>query len=87
MVNGIVITLALSVGLGLGWRYLRKGKKKLGLPLLYAQVYALRAQHATMQVGDVIARVPIEIGSNVERVKVTLQTFARGPRRGDMGNG
>lgn len=74
-------TLITAVGLGIVWWYLRRGRKALVLPFLYAQVFALRVQNATMKVSDKIAGVPIALHSNAERVKVTTQTLLRGTNR------
>ncbi len=78
VVNALILTLVSGVALGLGWWYLRKGRKALGMPLLMAQVYTLRAQHITMQVTDAIANVPIGIHTTTARLKVTAQTLMRG---------
>lgn len=73
----LLFTVVTGVSLGMVWWYLRKGRKKLVLPFLYAQVYALRVQRGTAQVGDKIAGVPIAINSTTERVKVTTQALLR----------
>jgi hypothetical protein len=73
--NLCVITLIVGVALGFGWWYLRKGRLALALPLLYAQVYALRVQHITTRAGDTIASVPIGISSTVEQVRTTARAL------------
>ncbi len=77
-INAIILTLIIAVALGLGWWYLRQGRKKLALPLLYAQVYTLRVQQITMQVTNGIARVPIEIRATAAQVMTTLQILRHG---------
>lgn len=66
-----VFTIFASVTLGMAWWYLRLGRKKLVVPLLMAQVYALRIQHATNRVGNKIVSVPIGINATVKRAQVT----------------
>ncbi len=44
--NALVMTILTGVAFGFAWWYLRKGRIWLGMPLLMAQVYALRAQQA-----------------------------------------
>jgi hypothetical protein len=78
LVQMLLATVFMAVGLGMAWWYLRKGRKKLVLPFLYAQVYALRVQKGTAQIGDKIAGVPIAINSTTERVKVTTQALLSG---------
>lgn len=75
LAQAILITIVLGVGLGFGWWYLRKGRKALGMPLLMAQVYTLRAQHITMRVTDAIANVPISIHAGVTQVTTTFETL------------
>ncbi len=77
----LLTILIVAVSLGIAWWYLRRGRKALVLPFLYAQVYALRVQNATMKVSDKIASVPIGLYSNAERVKVTTETLLRGANR------
>jgi len=77
----LLAALITAVGLGIVWWYLRRGRKALVLPFLYAQVYALRVQNATMKVSEKIASVPIGLSSNAERVKVTTETLLRGANR------
>jgi hypothetical protein len=72
-----VFTFVTAIGLGMGWWYLRKGRKKLATPLLLAQVYALRAQQGTLKVSDKVAAVPISIHAFVTQVQVTAQTLWR----------
>lgn len=67
----VITTLALGAVYGGAWWYLRKGRKKLAMPLLMGQVYALRVQHATMKVTDTIANVPIQIASVTTQVTTT----------------
>jgi hypothetical protein len=78
VLNVFVLTLAVGVGLGFGWWYLRKGRRKLVMPLLMAQVYTLRVQRVTMRVTDAIAGVPIALHAATARVKTTAQALARG---------
>lgn len=78
LVQVIVVTIALGVGLAFGLKYLRKGRKALGIPLLMAQVYALRAQQITIKVTDRVASVPIGIHGVTTQVKTTAQTLLRG---------
>lgn len=63
-----------------GWYYLRKGRKALSMPLLMAQVYALRIQHITMRVTDKFAAIPINIGAGSAQVTTTLRTLFKGAR-------
>jgi hypothetical protein len=77
-INVIIMTLVVAAVLGFAWWYLRKGRKKLELPFLYAQVYALRVQKVTMQACDAVARVPIEINANAARVGAFAHTLRYG---------
>lgn len=77
LVQIVLVTIVMGVGLGFGWWYLRKGRKKLATPLLMGQVYALRVQHATMKVSDGVANVPITINSAVTQALTTIQTLIR----------
>ncbi len=78
VVNGVILSLVIGVAFGFAWWYLRKGRKALMMPLLMAQVYALRAQHITLKVTDAVANVPIGIHTTTTRLKVTAQTLLRG---------
>jgi hypothetical protein len=78
LVQVILVTLGVGVGLGFGWWYLRKGRKALGMPFLYAQVYALRVQRVTMVVTDKIAAVPISVESTLVGVRATVRKLVRG---------
>src|SRR5581483_6078257 len=78
LIQLFILVLAAGVGLGFGWWYLRKRRRALGLPFLYAQVYALRVQHATNQVSDIVASVPIMLHAAAEQLKPTTQVLARG---------
>lgn len=78
LVNAAVIAVVMGISLGFGWWYLRRGRKALRTPLLMAQVYALRIQYRTMQAGDAIANVPIQIHATTARVKTTAQTLMQG---------
>lgn len=73
MVEAFILSLAVGALMGVGWWYLRKGRKALGLPLLYAQVYALRAQHLTMRVSEGIA----EALSSLHAAMAWVQAAAR----------
>ena len=75
MANLCVLVIATGVALGFGWWYLRKGRKALTIPLLYAQVYVLRVQHATQQASEAIVRVPIGIGAAAARVTTTTMVL------------
>lgn len=75
-----LFTLLMAVGLGVGWWYFRKARKKLLVPLLMGQVYALRIQQGTAKIGDKIANVPITIDSTAKRAQVTSQAMIR-PKR------
>jgi hypothetical protein len=81
VIQVFVLTLVAGAALGFGWWYLRKGRKALSLPFLYAQVYALRVQNVTLKVSDAIARVPTEVNASVEQVKTTA--FAQSDRSPD----
>ena len=72
-----VFTFVTAVGLGMGWWYLRKGRKKLATPLLLAQVYALRVQQSTLKVSNKVAAVPIGIHAFATRLQVTAQMLWR----------
>jgi hypothetical protein len=77
-INLFVVTVAIGVALGFGWWYLRKGRLALALPLLYAQVYALRIQHTTGKVGDTLAAIPIGIHARVAQVQTTVTVLVKG---------
>lgn len=77
LVQVILLTIVVGVGLGFGWWYLRKGRKKLATPLLMGQVWALRVQHVTMKVTDAVANVPITINAGVTQALTTIQTLIR----------
>lgn len=77
-INVILMTLVVAAVIGFAWWYLRKGRKKLGLPFLYAQVYTLRAQKVTLQACDAIARIPIEVGANAARMGAIARTLRYG---------
>ncbi len=76
-----LFTLLFAVGLGVGWWYFRQARKKLIVPLLMGQVYALRIQQGTAQVSAKIVNVPITLGATVKRAQITAQSFVR-PNRG-----
>ncbi|MBI4674451.1 MAG: hypothetical protein HY741_22635 [Chloroflexi bacterium] len=80
VVQLLLFTLIMAVSFGMGWWYLRKGRKALVLPFLYAQVYTLRVQQVTMKVTDAIASAPIGIHTTAEQIKVTAQSWLRGSR-------
>lgn len=71
--NAILVTLFMGVSIGFGWWYLRKGRKALAMPLLMAQVYALRVQTTTTKVCDSIANVPIQINQVTTQVTSTAK--------------
>ena len=73
----LLFTLLFAVGLGVGWWYFRKARKKLIVPLLMGQVYALRIQQGTTQVSNKIVNVPITINATVKRVQITAQSLVR----------
>jgi hypothetical protein len=73
MANLCVLVIATGVGLGFGWWYLRKGRKALTIPFLYAQVYVLRVQQVTQQASEAIVSVPIAIGAASVRVATTTK--------------
>ena len=77
-INVIIMTLVVGAAIGFAWWYLRKGRKALELPFLYAQVYTLRVQKVTMQACEAIARVPIEVGANAARVGAIAHTLRYG---------
>lgn len=74
----IVVSLLFGILSGFGWWQFRKGRKALAMPLLRAQVFALRVQHRTMKAGDAAANVPIQIHALTTRIKTTAQVLARG---------
>lgn len=74
-INLLVIVVVVGAGLGAGWWYLRKGRKKLATPLLMAQVYTLRAQHITMQVTDAVANVVIQTNATAAQVATTARVL------------
>jgi hypothetical protein len=60
---------------------MRRFNRWIRLPLLQAQVWALRIQHGTARVADQIAEVPIRMHSNAARARVTARgviEFLRG---------
>ncbi len=73
----LLFTLLTAVGLGMGWWYFRQGRKKLVMPMLMAQVYALRVQQGTQKASNKIAAVPIGINTTVKRAQVTALTLFR----------
>jgi len=67
--------LVAGVLLGFVWWYLRKGRRALALPFLYAQVYALRVQHTTQKVSEKVVQVPMAISSTSEQVATTTKAL------------
>lgn len=63
---------------GFLWWYLRKGRRALALPFLYAQVYALRVQRTTQKVSDQVVRAPIALSAATEQVTTTSRALVRG---------
>lgn len=76
----LFFTLLMAVGLGVGWWYFRKARKKLIVPLLMGQVYALRIQQGTTKISDKIVNVPMTINATAKRAQVTTQALVR-PKR------
>ncbi|GIL15409.1 MAG: hypothetical protein BroJett039_05820 [Chloroflexota bacterium] len=76
----LLFTLLMAVALGIGWWYLRQARKKLIVPFLMGQVYALRAQQITTKVSDNISNAPIALYATAERIQVTARTFTRRQR-------
>ena len=72
MFLGVLVVGAL---LGFVWWYLRKGRRALALPFLYAQVYALRVQRTTQQVSDKVVQVPIALHATSEQVATTSRAL------------
>lgn len=75
LINVFILMLIPGAAFGFGWWYLRKGRKKLVVPLLMGQVYALRVQHITMKVTDAIANVPIQISNTAAQITTTLRAL------------
>ena len=73
--NAAVLAVVSGIGLGIGWWYIRKGRKALGTPFLMAQVYSLRLQIATTRVTDRIAAVPIQIDAAATQVTTTAKVL------------
>lgn len=71
MAQCFVLAMFTAVTLGMVWWYFRLARKKLVVPLLMAQVYALRIQHATNKVSEKIVSVPIGINATAKRAQVT----------------
>jgi hypothetical protein len=69
----IVITGAIAVGMYYAVRGMRFVNRWLKTPLLYAQVWALRIQHATTRASYNIAEVPIRMHSNSEQTRIVLR--------------
>lgn len=78
--QAFILMLVPGAILYFGWYYLRKGRKALSMPLLMAQVYALRIQHVTMRVTDKIAAIPMNIGAGSAQITTTLRTLFKGAR-------
>jgi hypothetical protein len=75
LINVFILMLIPGAAFGFGWWYLRKGRKALVVPLLMAQVYALRVQQITMKVTDGIANVPIQISATATQIATTLKVL------------
>lgn len=73
----LLFTLLFAVALGTGWWYFRKARRKLIVPLLMGQVYALRIQQGTTKVSNQIVRVPMTINATAIRVQVTVEALVR----------
>jgi hypothetical protein len=78
IVQSFIVTLATGAVFGVAWWYLRKGRKALVMPLLYGQVYALRAQHITLKATDKVAAVPIGANALAARIGTTVRTLVKG---------
>lgn len=73
----LLFTLLFAVALGTGWWYFRKARRKLIVPLLMGQVYALRIQQGTTKVSNQIVGVPMTINATAIRVQVTVEALVR----------
>lgn len=81
--EAFILVLPVAILLFFGWKYLRKGRKALYMPMLMAQVYALRIQHITMRVTDKIATVPINVSAASAQVTTAVGTLTKGtPSKG-----
>jgi hypothetical protein len=75
LINVFVLMLIPGIAFGFGWWYLRKGRRKLVVPLLMGQVYALRIQQITMKACDAVANVPIQISAGAAQIMTTLRAL------------
>ncbi len=72
-----LFSIIMAVGMGMGWWYFRRARKKLAMPMLMAQVYALRMQQGTNKVADKIVSVPMGINAAATRAQATAQALLR----------
>lgn len=77
LVNFILFAIFMAVIGGFTWWHLRRLRRKMGTPLLQAQVFALRVQHHTQKVSEKIVRVPIELNAGVDQISTTSKALVR----------
>lgn len=58
-------------------KYMRLGRKKLVLPMLYAQLWAVRVENATLTAAHRVIGVPIAANTGAARVQATVEGWVK----------